>query len=41
VLSGNDDQSIIQATTPAALEATSRVAVTGLASLRALLQKEE
>jgi len=41
VLSSNDDQSVIQAQTQAPLQATSRVAVTGLASLRALLQKDE
>lgn len=37
VLSSNDDQSVILAP----LQAPSRVAVTGLASLRALLQKDE
>jgi cobalt-zinc-cadmium efflux system membrane fusion protein len=41
VLSSNDDQSVIQASTQATLQASSRVAVTGLASLRALLQKDE
>ena len=37
VLSSNDDASVIQAP----LTATSRLAVTGLAGLRALLQKDE
>lgn len=37
VLSSNDDQSVVQGP----LQAQSRVAVTGLASLRALLQKDE
>lgn len=37
VLSGNDDQSVVQGP----LQSSSRVAVTGLASLRALLQKDE
>ena len=41
VLSSNDDQSVIQASTQAPLQASSRLAVTGLASLRALLQKDE
>jgi cobalt-zinc-cadmium efflux system membrane fusion protein len=41
VLSSNDDQSVVQAAAPASLPATGRVAVTGLASLRALLQKDE
>ena len=41
VLSSNDDQSVVQASTQASLQASSRVAVTGLASLRALLQKDE
>ena len=37
VLSGNDDQTVVQGP----LQSSSRVAVTGLASLRALLQKDE
>lgn len=37
VLSSNDDQSVVQG----ALQSSSRLAVTGLASLRALLQKGE
>lgn len=41
VLSSNDDQSVIQPTTQTPLQASSRVAVTGLASLRALLQQGE
>ena len=41
VLSSNDDQSVVQAATPTTLQASSQVAVTGLASLRALLQKDE